>query len=248
MKSQRAIGIVLVLTGLVAACTRAKPEPSATVPLETVSPSPTSLPTEKPTEVAPSGTAAPPPSEPTQVEPSSTPIQPAVTEQPPVCELVAKGNLMAYERPSVDARVFATLPPTLRVRVEAVTGDGWVGFDPGYAQAGNVGLFRLRWVRGGGAFALEGACEELPEVAGPAAGVCFTMAVEETPVYAQSDTASVVIATLQHADYARVLGVTDGWLFVDLCESSLELDRRGWIARDLASFNGPCEGLLAGPP
>jgi hypothetical protein len=166
----------------------------------------------------------------------------------PVCELVPKGNLMAYERPSIDAPVFATLPPAGKVQVEAVTADGWLGFDPGYAQAGNVGLFRLRWVRGGGAFSLEGACADVEQVVAPAAGVCFLMAVQEMPVYARSDVESPVIATLQLADYAEVLGVTDAWVYADLSEGSLGLDLHGWIPRDLASFNGDCEGLLGTLP
>ena len=31
------------------------------------------------------------------------------------------------------------------VITEGRTADGWLGFDPGVAQAANVGIFRLRW-------------------------------------------------------------------------------------------------------
>jgi hypothetical protein len=150
---------------------------------------------------------------------------------------------MAYLRPSIDAEVFTTVPPALKVSVQAVTADGWVGFDPGYAQAGNVGVFRLRWVRGGGAFSLLGACDDLPVVEGPPAGICFTMAMDDTPVYAQADASSPLVVTMQLGDYAEVLGTAENWVYLDLSRGSLELDQRGWLPRELANFDGPCEGL-----
>jgi hypothetical protein len=232
MNRRRAICLVL-LAVLSFACTRAKPEPQVPEPTTTLPPAPSAT-------AGPSATE-PPTGQPTTAAPSETP-SPQATEVE-VCELVAEGNLMAYERPSIAAEVFTTVPPALRVRVEAVTADGWVGFDPGYAQAGNVGVFRLRWVRAGGAFSLRGSCDDLRVVVGPPAGVCFTMAMGDTPVYAQSDESSPLVVTLLHGDYAEVLQVGDDWLYVNLLAGSLQLDQRGWIARDLANFNGPCESI-----
>jgi hypothetical protein len=65
----------------------------------------------------------------------------------------------------------------------------------------------------------------------------------DTPVYAQSDESSPLVVTLLHGDYAEVLQVGDDWLYVNLLAGSLQLDQRGWIARDLANFNGPCESI-----
>lgn len=216
---------ILWLAVFALACTRAKPEPSApatpiAAPVAATAPSPTT----------------PPASAPTGAPPLATP-------ETRVCELVAKGNLTAYQRPSIDAEVFAIVQPGMRLYVEAVTADGWIGFEPGSAQAGNVGIFRLRWLRDGGAFSLEGTCDDLPLGVGPPARVCFTMCMLDTPVYAQADLSSPIIVTMHHEDYARVLGAAEGWLYVDLGVGSLGLDQRGWIRSETASFNGPCEDL-----
>jgi hypothetical protein len=160
------------------------------------------------------------------------------------CWLVAIDEIVVYQRPSLDGAVFATLPAGDQAIVAGITEDGWIGFDPGVAQAANVGPFRLRWVKENGALTLEGMCDDLPIVVGPPAGVCFTMSMFDIPVYAGADTSTEVIATMRSGDYAEVRGRTaDNWMEVDLSVGSMELDLVGWIEGEMVNFNGPCDDL-----
>lgn len=189
--------------------------------------------------------------------PSATGIPvPSPTGETPVagrCELVANGETTVYQRPSTDAGVFGTMAPGDRIAAGAATDDGWIGFDPGIAQAANVGVFRLRWVQRGDGISLEGACSDLPVVAGPPAGVCFTMAMEDIPVYSEPATSSATIATMHSGDYAKVAGTTGDWFEIDLSVGSLGLSETGWMSSQSVNFNGPCESLPpvptpTGPP
>jgi hypothetical protein len=226
MIQKRAILSILMISFLAVACTRAKPE----------------LATPKPGTTP--GTYPPPATEPSATLPTSaTSVFPSATPETSVCELVTRGNLTAYDRPSIRAEVFSTMQPGLRVYVEARTADGWIGFDPGYAQAGNVGVFRMRWIREGGAFDLEGECAALPIVEGPPPGVCFAMCMGDTPVRAQPNSTASAALTLGYADYAKVLGASGDWLRVDLSVGNVALDQQGWVARDEVGLNGPCEDL-----
>jgi hypothetical protein len=56
-------------------------------------------------------------------------------------------DLTVYRLPLAGSEVFGTLPAGQSHEVLARTADGWVGFDPGIAQAGNTGLARLRWIQ-----------------------------------------------------------------------------------------------------
>lgn len=56
-----------------------------------------------------------------------------------------KQTLTAYRESSPLAEVFGTADAGTSVMALARTKDGWLGFDPGVAQAGNVGRARLRW-------------------------------------------------------------------------------------------------------
>lgn len=62
------------------------------------------------------------------------------------CTVTAPDGTTAYSESSVNANVFGQMsgddPRPAGVR----TKDGWIGFDPGVAQAGNVGRARNRWV------------------------------------------------------------------------------------------------------
>ena len=62
------------------------------------------------------------------------------------CEITAFEPLTVYRLPDPASDVFGTLPAGETHEVLAYTANGFVGFDPGIAQASNVGLARLRWV------------------------------------------------------------------------------------------------------
>ncbi len=181
-------------------------------------------------------------------------IEPQIVEEmTPVveaCTLTATGAVTAYNRPSYDAEVFADLPDDMPLRVTAQTADGWIGFNPAYAQAANIGVFRHRWVPPGSAIALTGDCDQIPVVEGPAPGVCFTMPMGEVPVYSDPSTSASVITTLQINDYAAVNGVTqdDAWMQLDLGLGNVGMSGIGWMERNHANLNGPCEELPALSP
>jgi hypothetical protein len=196
---------------------------------------------------------ATPPSIP--VLPTDTPVPPAATIFAPVstpgtgeCEIVADGTAAIYQRPDISSGLFGTFAAGDRVPAAAYTADGWIGFEPGVAQAANVGVFRDRWVQWGEAFHLEGSCRALPLVVGPPAGICFLMIFEETPVYESPDASSAVIATLQLGDYVEAIGRRTGWFEADLGVGSANIDEQGWIAGAQANLNGPCDNLAATGP
>jgi hypothetical protein len=160
-----------------------------------------------------------------------------------LCELVAEGEVTVYNRPDPSAAAFGVMQPGSRARVEGRTPDGWWGFEPGVAQAANVGVFRLRWVEGSSAVRVEGWCGEVPGIVGPPAGVCFTMPMDEVHVHAEADLSSEVAATLLHGDYAAVLGMSGDWAQVDLSLGSTGMDITGWVPASTLNMNGPCDGL-----
>jgi hypothetical protein len=193
-------------------------------------PTPTALP---PTPTAPTAT------------PTETPVEATATPPPGPCEIVADSEVTVYQRPSLQAQVFGAMTPGVRVLAEGRTADGWLGFDPGVAQAANVGIFRLRWVEGSSGVRLERGCDALPELVGPAPGICFSMPMSEVQVYAAPDLSSQVIATMVVGDYAAVTGRTgDGWAKVDLSVGNTGVSVTGWIEGGTLNLNGPCEDLL----
>ena len=104
-------------------------EPPITTPTETSRPT-------KPPKPTPSDTSPPP-------KPTLTPTEDITTAMP--CMLTANGEVTAYKRPSLEAEVFAIMPVGMPFYVEAYTAEGWIGFDPAYAQAANIG--QVRWHR-----------------------------------------------------------------------------------------------------
>jgi hypothetical protein len=159
------------------------------------------------------------------------------------CELIAEEELTVYERPHPDAEVFGTMSTGFRVELEAKTADGWWGFEPGVAQAANVGVFRLRWVHESSPIRLEGCCQCPPQVVGPPPGVCFEMPMEDVEVYAGPDLSSEVVASLTVGDYAAVVDTSDGWAKLDLALGNTGQDVMGWIPSASLNMNGPCEDL-----
>jgi len=61
------------------------------------------------------------------------------------CPFTALAEIDVYEKPTLDAVLFGTLAEGEQRTARARTPDGWLGFDPGIAQADASGLDRLRW-------------------------------------------------------------------------------------------------------
>ncbi|HID50602.1 MAG TPA: hypothetical protein EYP41_01015, partial [Anaerolineae bacterium] len=56
------------------------------------------------------------------------------------CTFTANESLTAYRLPDSAADVFGVISTGESFEALARTAEGWVGFDPGVAQAGNIGL------------------------------------------------------------------------------------------------------------
>lgn len=69
-----------------------------------------------------------------------------LTGSPEPCIFTPNTALTAYRLPDITSDVFGMVPGDT-YKALAWTADGWVGFDPGIAQAGNVGLAHHRWIQ-----------------------------------------------------------------------------------------------------
>ena len=161
------------------------------------------------------------------------------------CELNAVSDVTIYQRPSTSADVFSEQPAGFTQQFGDRTADGWLGFDPGVAQAANIGSFRLRWIPPNTP-GLSGDCVNLRVVWGPPVGICFDQTMlEGTKVYASPDTSSAVVATLNVGDFAAINGLTaDGdWAQVDLGPGNTGSTVVGWVESSTLNVNGPCSDL-----
>lgn len=152
-----------------------------------------------------------------------------------LCAQTAKTQVVIYQRPAASAPKFGQLAAGEQVKLAARTADGWVGFDPATAQAANVGLLRLRWVRAADAFGAADLCAQLPVVALPTG--CLLMAAEPVAVRAEQRAGSAVLSTIPAGSYAHVEAQHNGWLRITVP------GRRepGFVSVASASLNGPCE-------
>jgi hypothetical protein len=154
-------------------------------------------------------------------------------------------DINIYTRPDAAADVFAPLSlAELPLEVFVRTADGWLGFDPGVAQAANIGVFRYRWINSA-QVTTEGACEFLPEVVGPLPGICYDQPMEDVPVYDVPDPGGRPIATLHPEQYAALTGrlADDSWYRVDLSIGNSGASDIGWVAGTTINVNGPCDTL-----
>jgi hypothetical protein len=160
------------------------------------------------------------------------------------CEPTATSAFDVYTRPSLTADVFGTFAPGLPVTIVGRTADGWLGFDPGVAQAANIGVFRLRWIPPGAPITLSGDCASVPvEPWVPAPGVCYQMSMGPVEVHAAADPTSAVSHMLMAGEFVSVQGQTGtGWLFVDGNEGNVP-GVVGWIPQLEMNVNGPCEAI-----
>jgi hypothetical protein len=185
----------------------------------------------------PTPTPAPPP---TAAPPTATPTA-AVSAS---CDISATGPVTIYTRASAAADQFGTLGSGETVQATARTADGFYGFDPGVAQAGNVGPFRLRWALKTHDLTLGADCSGLPVVVAPIAGICYAMMMQDTPIYTSADTTSAVLTTMHLNDYAMVTAHDPGWYTLDLNVASPGMDSLGYMEDGmLGGFNGPCDGF-----
>jgi hypothetical protein len=157
------------------------------------------------------------------------------------CQLTAQGEITIYSRPSTEASVFSVQPDGFVIQLGARTSGGWLGFDPGVAQAANIGSFRLRWIPPDSQ-TLTGSCAALPVVWGPPPGICFDMPMGPTSVYAAPELTSAILATLQVGEFAAVNGLdpSGDWAQIDLGPGNTGSNIVGWVEASTLNVNGPC--------
>lgn len=161
------------------------------------------------------------------------------------CTLTLNETTTLYDRPSTSAQVFSEGEADFTAVVNGRTADGWVGFDPGIAQAANFGIFRLRWVHFD-EVSLTGDCASVPQASWvPQADLCYTMPMESVNVYSGANTDSNVLATLNPEDFASVSGFTNtGWAQVDLGAGNTGHSGIGWMEEMSLNLNGStCDEL-----
>ena len=154
------------------------------------------------------------------------------------CTRVATRAATILTRPRAGAPKFGQLTVGDHLALVARTADGWVGFNPHSAQAGNSGIFRLRWVRATEAFAPGDSCTQLPVVQAPPLG-CLLMAQQPIIVHQQPASGASVLGTIPRNSYAQVVSTSigrDKWLEIVVPGRPVH----GYVAQTDANLNGDC--------
>jgi hypothetical protein len=192
---------------------------------------------------------------------------PTATNPPPpntcVMNAVSPANpVNMYVQPALDNAIWGVLNNVSFVTVVGRTDNGWYAVDPGVAQAVNVGIYRLRWVRTDAAINLSGApCGTLPilNIGEPLPHNDCTVAVQNVanlPVYEQHTLDSAVWAELPQNASAVILGQTapntggavNGWYAIDPGvpqAANVGLYRVRWLPIDPLTtvLSGTCDAL-----
>lgn len=151
--------------------------------------------------------------------------------------LICTDETEVFLRPDPESSVFGTLLPGDTISISAITSCGWLGFDPGVAQAGNVGVFRYRWVQPVGGYELLGDTAALTPSWTPSAGIPYAMALEDLPVHDEPDIMSGVADTLPAGSAAAIIQHADEWYKVDLQQGPLERCAEGWVRAEGVSVS-----------
>lgn len=220
-------------------------------------------PAEAPTIAAPAPSTPQPPA--ATENPTSAPILSPQTPQAGECSATPTGSAQvnAYMQPSLLSNVFGTLPPSESVVIVGRSAEGWLGFDPGVAQAGNTGIDRLRWIPPNSPVMLSGDCGNLSILAsapdGAAPGSTLPPAAEPTlviinfPGGVPADVCSVgpvtgpvnirsgpgtnfgIIGTMYTP--AQFVSAQGDWYTIRLPDGS-----NGWVSSTVVKKLGMCDG------
>jgi len=159
------------------------------------------------------------------------------------CVLVCLDSLDVFTRPDSAALLFSRLAPGNEVSVSGVTADGWLGYDPGVAQAANIGSFRLRWIAGDEGFEIDGELGDVPLVWGPPAEITFAMIYEPLPLFSEPNNGSVIMDSLPGSSAASIVSRTENWYELDLNIGTIGQDITGWIESADVSVNGNLDSI-----
>jgi len=159
------------------------------------------------------------------------------------CMLICMDSVDVFSRPDSAAPLMIRLGPRNKVIISGKTVDGWLGFDPGVAQAANTGSFRLRWIPGDGKFVIDGELSDVPLVWGPPPGITFAMIYEVSTLYSEPDSLSAIVDTMPPLSAAGILSRTDEWYLLDLAIGPLGQDIEGWIESADVSVSGDLDTI-----
>ncbi len=163
------------------------------------------------------------------------------------CILVCLDSVTVFTRPDSSATFMVMLAPRDRVILSGRTVDGWLGFDPGVAQAANIGSFRLRWISGDSRYLTDGVLSSVPVVWGPQAGITYAMIYETSPLYSEPDSNSAVVDSVPSFCAAVIISRTEDWYLLDLRIEPQRLDIEGWIESMDVSVSGDLDTIPYDP-
>ncbi len=159
------------------------------------------------------------------------------------CILVCLDSVDVFTRPDSSALLISSLARGDQVVISGRTVDGWLGFDPGVAQAANIGSFRLRWISGDAQYVTDGVLSSVPVVWGPKAGITYAMIYESSPLYSEPDTNSAVVDSVPSSSAAGIVSRTEDWYLLDLSIGPLGQNVEGWIRSMDVSASGDLDTI-----
>ena len=154
------------------------------------------------------------------------------------CILVCLDSVDVFTRPDSSAMLMSSLTSRDKVAISGRTVDGWLGFDPGVAQAANIGSFRLRWISGDAQYVTDSELSSIPVVWGPQADITYAMIYETSPIYSEPDSNSAVVDSVPSSCAAAIVSRTEDWYLLDLSNGPLDRDTEGWIKSMDVSVSG----------
>jgi hypothetical protein len=160
--------------------------------------------------------------------------------EPPCLLAITATSATAYQRPSHESEVFGTLTLHQVTLAAGLTESGWIGFDPGVAQAPNVGLLRLRWLPPETPISFSPGCPEGPATVPTLdAQACYVMSHAATAIYAAPRADAAVVGEL-HESYAIMQAREGDYLSVDSAAESGGSESVGWVQVSAVDLNGQC--------
>ncbi len=159
------------------------------------------------------------------------------------CILICLDSMDVFTRPDSSASFMIRLTPRNQVVISGRTVDGWLGFDPGVAQAANIGSFRLRWIAGDARYVVDGELDSVPVVWGPRAGITYAMIYQTSPLYSEPDSFSAIVDSVPSYSAGGIVSRTEDWFLLDLSIGPLGQDIEGWINALDVSVNGKLDTI-----
>ncbi|HUF37533.1 MAG TPA: SH3 domain-containing protein [Anaerolineales bacterium] len=160
------------------------------------------------------------------------------------CTATANAPVDQYEHPRWEAAVPGTLEAGEVLTPDRQTADGWLSLAADSGQTVGDAATGLRWLAPNAQITRGSGCEVLPLVPAITTERCYLLVRSAVPVQSGPSERSVTLTQLRPGEYTAVVGTTEnGWLQVNLDESSSPLTGSGWVIAAGADLAGPCSDL-----